>query len=202
MLTIALDYSKVRNLNRQLCMPKMRTPNLKEFFYWTVRRSFYDLNLQERKLIDYIVCLLAEFARTDNLYRIKNAQGQRLETIVEMLLEATNMSSMPYDSEALREREIRKHIGDYSLFMTGIFKEYVEKHAFFDLYLDEGRKAYLFVFDFDQEHYIPGSSLFFELSRRFEFYAGAINYMKKTFFKERDPHDPFTDFSHQLTQLP
>lgn len=179
----------------------MGSYRLERFFYWAVRRSFHDLSITNLGIINYIISLLTEFARTDNLYRIKNAQGQRIETIVEMLLEAKNSSTVSSDKENLREREIRKHVGDYSLFMTGIFKEYVERHAFLDFYLEEGKRAYLFVFDFDREHYISGSTIFFELSRRFEFYAGALHYMKKTFFKERRPDDPFMDFSQQLSIL-
>lgn len=175
------------------------TPKLQEFFNWTVRCSFYDLNLKEPMVIKYIVSLLTKFARTDNLYKIRDAQGQRLKTIVEMLLAAE--SSLSGDSEALREREIRKHIGDYSLFMAGIFKEYVERNALFGFYLEEGRKAYLSVFDFDRGDYKIGSAIFFELSRGFEFYAGALNYMRKRFFKERNPDNPFTDLSQQLSRL-
>ena len=43
--------------------------------------------------------------------------------------DAQNISFLSGDSEVLREREIRKHIGDYSLFMDGIFKEYVERNT-------------------------------------------------------------------------
>jgi hypothetical protein len=43
--------------------------------------------------------------------------------------------------------------------------------------------------------------LFLELARRFEFYAGAIHYMRKAFFKEGRSVDPFTDFIGQLEIL-
>jgi hypothetical protein len=169
----------------------MKPSKLYRFFYWIVRRSFYDLNIKEPKITDYITTLLTEFARADNLYRIRNAQGEKLTTVVEMLLEATT---------SYREREIKKHIGDYSLFMTGIFREYVERQYFLRFYLEEGRKAYFSVFNFDRFGYVPGSYLFFELAKDFEFYSGALNYMKKTFFKESKAPDPFTEFSYQLSK--
>lgn len=170
----------------------MRSSKLYRFFYRTVRRSFYDLKIKEPKITNYMAILLSEFARTDNLYKIRNVQGERLTTVVEMLLEA----SSPF----YREREIKKHIGDYTLFMTGIFREYIERQSFLKFYLDEGKRAYFSVFNLDRFGYMPGSYLFFELAKDFEFYSGALNYMKRTFFKESTGPEPFTDFSYQLSK--
>lgn len=168
-----------------------KSSQLYKFFHWAVRRSFYDLGIKEPKVTGYITDLLTEFARAENLYKIRNAQGERLTTIVEMLLEATTSH---------REREIKKHIGDYTLFMTGIFREYVERQSFLRFYLEEGKKAYFSVFNFDRFGYMPGSYLFFDLAKDFEFYSAALDYMKKTFFKDYRSPDPFTDFSRQLSK--
>ena len=43
--------------------------------------------------------------------------------------------------------------------------------------------------------------LFHELARRFEFYAGAVHYMRKAFFKAGRSVDPFMDFIGQLEIL-
>jgi hypothetical protein len=67
-----------------------------------------------------------------------------------------------------------------------------------DLYLEEGRKAYGIVSQYHKALYGPGSRLFSELSRDFEFYVGALNYMKKTFFRDHGGDDPFLDFEHQV----
>jgi hypothetical protein len=84
------------------------------------------LGIRNTEIADYIALLLANFARTENLYRIRDFRGRRLETGVEMLLEA-NLSW--YSEQWDREKEIRKHIGDYILFMVGIFREWVEKRG-------------------------------------------------------------------------
>ncbi|HEC68479.1 MAG TPA: hypothetical protein ENI35_06730, partial [Candidatus Desulfofervidus auxilii] len=89
---------------------------LYRFFQQAVRSSFYDLGITAPEITYYIAEVLTEFARTDSLYKIRDAQGEKLTTIVDMLLEA---------SISYREREIKKHIGDYTLFMSGIFREYV-----------------------------------------------------------------------------
>ena len=158
---------------------------LYRFFQQAVRSSFYDLGITAPEITYYIAEVLTEFARTDSLYKIRDAQGEKLTTIVDMLLEA---------SISYREREIKKHIGDYTLFMSGIFREYVERRGFLGFYLEEGRKAYFSVFDFNK------SFLFWELAKDFELYSGALDYMRKTFFKGLKGKDPFSDFAYQISK--
>jgi len=64
------------------------TPRLLVFFNWLIRRSFWDLGIKDTEIADYIALLLANFARTENLYRVRDVRGRRLERAVEMLLEA------------------------------------------------------------------------------------------------------------------
>jgi hypothetical protein len=178
-------------------MEVMRSPvpRLNRFFHWLIRRSFQDLRIKEPTVACYISDLLAEFAHTDNLYKIRDLQGKRLETVVELLLEARLTEEIGSDLE--KEREIYRHTGDYILFMSGVFREYVEKKAFLGYYCKEGERAYHAVFDRDVMLYRP-AYLFLELARRFEYYSGAVHYMKKTFFKESGGEDPFADFAGEL----
>jgi len=171
---------------------------LNRFFDWLIRRSFQDLRIKEPTVARYIASLLAEFARTDNLYKIRSLQGKRLETVVELLSETKMLEEL--GSEVEKEREIYKHTGDYILFMSGIFREYVERNAFLRYYMGEGERAYQGVFDRDLMLHRP-ASLFLELARRFEFYSGAVHYMKKTFFIEGGVEDPFLDFASQVGLL-
>jgi hypothetical protein len=146
----------------------------------------------------YIADVLTDFAHAENLYKIRDLQGRRIETVVEMLLEATRRREL--GSDLRKERDIYKHTGDYVLFMSGIFREYVEKSAFLGYYLQEGERAYHVVFDMDLQLHRP-AYLFFELARRFEFYSGAVHYMRKTFFKDRGSNDPFLDLAGQIGVL-
>jgi hypothetical protein len=181
-----------------MAMTLSTASRLNRFFEWLVRRSFQDLRLGEPAIAQYIASLLAEFARTDNLYKIKDAQGKRVETVVELLLEAKRQEE--FGSEIEKEREIYQHTGDYILFMSGIFREYVERQAFLGYYLDQGGRAYETDFELNLMLHEP-ASLFLELARRFEFYSGAVHYMKKAFFRDRGSRDPFVDFAGQLEML-
>ena len=81
-----------------------------------------------------------------------------------------------------REREIRRHIGDYTLFMAGIFRENVEHRGILSYYLDEGERSYRKVSELDRMFHAPDARLFEELAGRFEFLAGALAYMKRVYF--------------------
>lgn len=170
---------------------------LRDFFRWATRRSFWDLEIREGLISDYIADVLTEFARTERLYPFRGKEGEKLETVAELLLEA-NLVNLTGGS-LQREREIRKHIGDYALFMTGIFPEHVRRRSLFSYYLTEGAKAYWSVSELDRALLRPGAALFEELALRFELYVGALNYMRKRFFRD-SLGDP-SDFSRLLKRI-
>lgn len=170
---------------------------LREFFDWATRRSFWDLNVRERPVTEYISGVLVDFARTENLYKMRNRQGRSLDTIVELLLEA--QEALVVRSDVTRGRAIKKHVGDYVLFTTGLFREYTNRLGVTSYYVETGAGAYQSVSEIDQACFRPGSSLFSELSQRFELYVAGLNYLRSLFFKDRTG-DPFEDLSRGLSE--
>jgi hypothetical protein len=158
--------------------------SLKRFFDRLVRRSLDDLRLGGEPVADYLAALLARFARTDQLHPLRSAAGEPIETVVEMLLEVERAWDLADPrSDPFRERAIRQHIGDYTLFMTGIFREYVEHRASTGLYVREGKRAYQVVADFQRSALRPDARLFAGLAARFEGYASALAYMKRVYLR-------------------
>src|SRR5437899_3580257 len=86
---------------------------LRQLFGHLVWRHFFaDLQLCDPRVATYLSALLTDFTHTDNLYRIRDAQGQRLDDVGEMLIESNPLlEASSFD----RERQVRKHIGDYTL---------------------------------------------------------------------------------------
>lgn len=167
---------------------------LKRFFDRAVRRTFGDLTIRDEVAADYLADLLTRFARTENLYPIGAVTGERLESIAELLLEIQrvwDLESPHFDPAG--EREFRRHIGDYALFMTGLFRERVEGLSCTGYYIREGRRAYRFVAELDRAGARPHAGLFRALSDRFEGYAGALGYMRKVYFRPEfnPPSHPF-----------
>ena len=58
---------------------------LKGFFLNVVRQSFWQLGINDAMVANYVADVLTEFARTDNLYRIRSQRGRKVDSVVEML---------------------------------------------------------------------------------------------------------------------
>lgn len=176
-------------------MGKMIVGNerLKSFFLQCARQSFRELGLNDSAITDYVANVLTTFARTDHLYRVRTPKGRHLDSVVEML--STYLT--PADGEQhliQREREFRKYVGDYTLFMSGLFRTHVEQHGVLDYYFSEGRRSYMKVSELDVALYHTGFLLFQELSKNFEYYSGALDYMRKAYFTPSPGEDPFGQF--------
>ena len=112
---------------------------LRSFFDRAVRASFRDLALHDDAAAGYLADLLTRFARTEQLFP-RGITGQRLETVVDLLLETQALWT---DGSFAPEREVtvRRHIGDYTLFMLGVFRERVERMASCGYYRSEERRV-------------------------------------------------------------
>ena len=156
------------------------SPRLHEFFLAMARRSFAELGLSDEPVVGYVAALMTEFARSDRLYPVRSDNGNAVDSIVRVLLETPRQ---PHDQRSLvRAREVRKYVGDYALFMTGLFRAHVERTGTLDYYLEEGRRSYWAVSEFDLSLYRTGFLFFQQLSKNFEFYSGALDYMRKAYF--------------------
>lgn len=155
---------------------------LKRFFGPLTARAFTELGIRDARVVDYVSDILSRFSRIDSLYRIKNAQGKSLETVVEMLLTAEKCLELE-NLNPSRERDIRQHIGDFTLFMAGIFREYVERRGVLGFYIREGEVSYRSVAEYLKLLFKPEATLFYQLSRGFEQYAGSLNYLKKVYLR-------------------
>jgi hypothetical protein len=89
---------------------------------------------------------------------------------------------------------VSQHIGDFTLFMTGIFRERVERTASIGYYVGQGKRAYHFVAEHGRATSRAGAAaaapLFRRLADRFEGYAGALDYARRVHFLEHPSH-PF-----------
>ena len=158
---------------------------LRHFFAGVVRRRFEgDLRLPDPRLAEYVSGLLVDFTHVDSLYRVRDARGRRLEDVGHMLLESNPLlGADSFD----REREVRKHVGDYVLFMTGLFPESLSGRQRFrqmrlDVFVDymkAGKESYEVVSAFDQFEYKDEAPLFRKLAENFELCVFGLNLVKE-----------------------
>jgi hypothetical protein len=169
---------------------------LQQFFLKVVRQSFWQLGLYDATVAGYVADVLTEFARADNLYKFRSQAGRKVDRIVEML--ARQPAPRPDESGVLRERTLRKYTGDYALFMSGMFRKHIEGLGSLDYYIQEGSRSYWTVSELDLSLYRTGYILYQELSKKFEYYSGAIDYARKAYFAPAPGEDPFAGFVRQI----
>ena len=178
-------------------MDKKTSDNkLQSFFLNVVRQSFWQLGINDPTVTGYVADVLTEFARADNLFQMRSRAGKKVDSVVEMLAKKQNETAD--ESSLLRERSLRKYVGDYALFMSGIFRSYVDGKGVLNYYIKEGSRSYWTVSELDLSLYRTGFILFQELSKKFEYYSGALDYTRKAYFAPEPGEDPFAGFLRQV----
>jgi hypothetical protein len=171
---------------------------LGRFFDRATRQAFGDLALDDSPAARYLADLLTRFARAEALHAVHTVAARRLDCVADSLLaiqRAWDPGSPEFDPS--EERVLRRHIADYTMFMTGIFRDHVERLAVTGYYEHQGRLAYRFLSETARTAAQPEAPLFRRLSDRFEAYAGALTYARKVYFRAEAwepgawPGDPF-----------
>jgi hypothetical protein len=137
------------------------------------------LGLGDPHLVDYISELLLRFIHMDAIYRLRNSQGKRLEDVVDMVFEA---EALP--PEGRTRREVYRHIGDVTLFWTGVYPETLgrirsalTKDQFVD-YCEQGKRSYYIASTFEEEPYQEEAPVLRRLSEEFELCAYGLNQVR------------------------
>ncbi|HMK31666.1 MAG TPA: hypothetical protein VK473_18425 [Terriglobales bacterium] len=166
---------------------------LREFFLDLVNRHYSSpLELRDQEIKDYVANVLAEFCEVEQLHKIRNASNRPLDDVGEMLLESDPVYGPAPSFD--RERQVRKHIGDYTLFFTGMFPESIHHwrmrrqrlEGFIDL-MRAGKESYYIVSKFDCFEYAKVAPLFRRLSENFEHCVFGLNMVKNELLELQHP---------------
>ncbi|MGH7853401.1 MAG: hypothetical protein ACREP3_08155 [Candidatus Binatia bacterium] len=171
---------------------------LQQFFLKMVRQSFWQLGIYDATVAGYVADVLAEFARSDNLYKFRSRRGRKVDSMVAVAMLAHQPASAGDEKGVLKERSLRKYAGDYALFMSGMFRQHVEGIGSLEYYIQEGSRSYWTVSELDLSLYRTGYTLYQELSKKFEYYSGALDYTRKAYFATAPGEDPFAGLLRQI----
>jgi hypothetical protein len=138
--------------------------------------------LERRKLptdegVDqYLTRLLVRFIHSDEVFAVKRG-GRPVESVIEMAAEG----DVRFNADSFeRERQVHRHIGDYILFWSGVYPDFLRRLRFdtgLDLvcdYSSQGRESYWIVSTFDYPPYEGEAPRFRLLSEGFEGYSLAL----------------------------
>jgi hypothetical protein len=143
-----------------------------------------EVGLRDEEIWAYLTNLLTEFCDARSLYALKNAQGRSLDDVGEMLLESDPIFGQAASFD--RERQVRKHIGDFTLFYSGMFPESINRfrlrrqrlESLID-FVHAGKESYFIVSQFDQMEYRKVAPLFGRLSQQFESCVFGLNLVRQ-----------------------
>src|SRR5258706_1567149 len=172
---------------------------LQQLFLDLVNQNFSEgVGIRDADLSGYIANMLAEFCETENLFKIRNADGRPLNDVGEMLLESDPVFGRASSFD--RERQVRKHIGDYALFLAGMYPESlnhsrlrkarVENPAEF---VRTGKESYYIVSTFEHWEYTKVAPLFRRMSQEFEQLVYGLNQIKNDLLEMQHPNARRTD---------
>ena len=162
---------------------------LRRYFSGLAEHTFVtDLGVADPPLIDYLSLLLSRFVHVDVIHRLKIGTGKALTEVADMLLEA---EALPPGGRT--SREVHRHIGDYTLFWTGLFPEALQrlrsalrKDHFID-YCEQGKRSYYIASTYEQEPYREEAAVLRRLSERFEVCAFGLSQLRKEWERRPPP---------------
>src|SRR4051794_11062224 len=118
---MALNPAVGAGLRRSPDMIPETHPLQKLFVEMVGRHYAEEIGLRDPQIVAYVAHLLTEFCDAEQLFKIQNAEGRPLRDVGEMMIESNPVYGPAPSFD--RERQVRKHIGDYTLFFAGMFPE-------------------------------------------------------------------------------
>jgi hypothetical protein len=160
------------------------------YLYVLVRHVFLRAGLQDRAVADYVAEVLAVFSQAERARCVVPGQANPLDYFFEML------AALQTADDRTRFH-LRMHIGNYSLFLTGVFPERIraraEQRGFPDLryYESLGRSQYRVASDHRLAQRYQLADILGTLSERFQTTRRALNDVSDRLFSLGDSSAAF-----------
>jgi hypothetical protein len=163
---------------------------LRRYFSGVTEHTFAaNLGIADPALIDYLAQLLSRFVHIDAISRLRSSSGKPLEEVADMLME---VEALP--PEGRTSREVHRHIGDFTLFWTGLYPEALKrlrsvlrKDHFID-YCEQGKRSYFIASTFDDDPYREEAPVLRRLSAQFELCSFGLSQVRREW--DRTPAPP------------
>lgn len=163
---------------------------LRRLFAGLTEHAFMEsIGMGDPPLVDYISLMLSRFVHISQIYRLRDTAGKQLEEVAEMLLEAEALPASGRTS-----REVHRHIGDFTLFWTGVYPEALKrlrsamKRDHLIDYCEQGKRSYYIASTYDDDPYREEAPVLRKLSENFELCAFGLGQVRREW--ERKPDRP------------
>jgi len=136
------------------------------------------LGVADVQMVDYLSDMLLRFIRVDALQRVRQPNGRPVTEVFEMFCEAEHRIG-------LARREVHRHIGDFTLFWSGMYPESLRRvrtsttaDGFLD-YCQQGKRAYAIAAEIEGGEDRPPCQVLFQLSDQFELCAYGLREIRR-----------------------
>jgi hypothetical protein len=159
------------------------------YFYILIRHVLKSSGLADRKTCDYLASLLETFSRTARMKSPATTAGNPLQYLSDMLVALR-------DASPVQTFLIRAHVGNYSLFLSGIFHENVAHRTQrgapdFSYYEEMGRMNYKIVASHAVARSCDLTDIYNALAEQFHEIRLALNRLSNTLLNiDDDAHIP------------
>src|SRR5438876_4150297 len=155
------------------------------YFYVLARHVLRDVGITDRKLCDYVASLLETFSRANGLQAPHVSEDRGRQYVSDMLIALTRAT--PEQAFLLRA-----HVGNYSLFLTGIFHENTQLRSLrggpdLEFYEQVGRTNYQLVASHAVARRCELDDVFEGLADRFREVRIALNQLSDRLLNLDDP---------------
>jgi hypothetical protein len=104
---------------RLLAVRTMLVPGEVLFFYVLVRHALLEAEVPQAEVADYLAALLLEFGRRDRANRVAWHDDHSHRYLVDILADLD-------ESTGERRFRVTVHLGNYALWLSGLFPDYIE----------------------------------------------------------------------------
>ncbi|MFO0888065.1 MAG: hypothetical protein U0790_02845 [Isosphaeraceae bacterium] len=139
-----------------------------------------ELGIGDPSLVGYVANLLARFVPSQNIWKVRDQQGRAVFQVTEMLAEAES-------ADERRKGECHRHVGDYTLFWTGVYPEALARLQDSSLpdclisYQQQGKRSYYVASTLSSRD--SSGSVLRRLSEQFELCAFGLSRVRREWEK-------------------
>lgn len=173
-----LDDPRVRNA--LLTDPDVQAPP-SLVFYVLVRQALLEGGIDSPSIADYVASVILAFAQSDRAYRISDESEEEFHYLVDMIEQMRT-------AEARRAFLLRAHLGNYALWLAGLFPDYLEARVKrrgappIDYYDRMGRTGYWLASESPQAAALGMKEVFVDVARSFTGVRASLNHLSDRYF--------------------
>jgi len=164
-----------------LRQPRGAHASLALFTYVLIRQALRRAGEEDRGVADYVSAIVLNFGIRDRAHRIAITDDERYDAIVELCEDLD-------DPDARRSFLVRAHLGNYALWLSGIFPDYIEQRRWrrggpdLGYYEEMGRRGFALAADHRLAEAHGLSGLYSSVAEHFATLRVALNSVSDTLF--------------------